>query len=44
MTLPFCLCQFGDLRRYYADYCFRVRDPSPCAERITEVIVSGKKA
>ncbi|MPC51034.1 hypothetical protein E2C01_044871 [Portunus trituberculatus] len=39
------LCRFasvswGDLRRYYADfpwndYCFRVRDPSLCAERIT---------
>ena len=38
-----------DLRRYYADfpwndYCFRVRDPSLCAERITELIVSGMVA
>ncbi|MPC38906.1 hypothetical protein E2C01_032423 [Portunus trituberculatus] len=36
----------GDLRRYYADflwngYCFRVRGPSPSAERITEMIVAG---
>ncbi|MPC17220.1 hypothetical protein E2C01_010069 [Portunus trituberculatus] len=46
-----CLWQFisarwGNLRRHYADfpwidYCFCVRDPSLCAERITEVIVSG---
>ena len=40
---------WGDLRRYYADfpwndYCFRDRDPSLCAERITEVIVSGMEA
>ena len=26
------------------DYCFRVRDPSLCAERITELIVSGMEA
>ncbi|MPC41257.1 hypothetical protein E2C01_034845 [Portunus trituberculatus] len=41
-----CLFHFAstiwwDLRRYYADfpwndYCFRVRDPSLCAIRITE--------
>ncbi|KAK8400926.1 hypothetical protein O3P69_002597 [Scylla paramamosain] len=41
-----CLWRFAsaiweDLRRYFADfpwndYCFRVRDPSLCAERITE--------
>ncbi|MPC35485.1 hypothetical protein E2C01_028909 [Portunus trituberculatus] len=41
VPLAFCLCQLGDLRRYYADfpwneYCNRVRDPSLCAERITE--------
>ncbi|MPC51907.1 hypothetical protein E2C01_045764 [Portunus trituberculatus] len=46
VPLAFFFCQLGDLRRYYADfpwnaYCFRVRDPSLCAERITEVIVSG---
>ncbi|MPC87602.1 hypothetical protein E2C01_082468 [Portunus trituberculatus] len=40
---------WGDLRRYYADfpwndYCFRVREPSLCAERITEMIVSGMEA
>ncbi|MPC41145.1 hypothetical protein E2C01_034730 [Portunus trituberculatus] len=40
---------WGDLRRYYAnfpwnDYCFRVRDSSLCAERITEVIVSVMEA
>jgi len=34
------------LRRYYSnfpwnDYCFGVRDPSPCTERITDVFVSG---
>ncbi|MPC96618.1 hypothetical protein E2C01_091887 [Portunus trituberculatus] len=39
----------GDLRRYYADfpwkdYCFHVRDPSLCAELITEVIVSDMEA
>ena len=37
-----------NLRQYYSDfpwddYCFHVRDPSLCAERITEVIVSGMK-
>ncbi|MPC40846.1 hypothetical protein E2C01_034419 [Portunus trituberculatus] len=41
MPLVFRLCQLGDLRRYYADfpwndYCFHVRDPSLCAEHITE--------
>ncbi|MPC44140.1 hypothetical protein E2C01_037804 [Portunus trituberculatus] len=40
---------WGDQRRYYADlswndYCFRVRGPSLCAERITEVIVSDMEA
>ncbi|MPC20711.1 hypothetical protein E2C01_013666 [Portunus trituberculatus] len=47
--LHFASVSWGDLRRYYADfpwndYCFRVRDPSLCAERITEVIVSGMEA
>ncbi|MPC41103.1 hypothetical protein E2C01_034687 [Portunus trituberculatus] len=42
VPLAFCLYQLGDLRRYYADfhwksYCFRVGDPSLCAERITEI-------
>ncbi|MPC61346.1 hypothetical protein E2C01_055416 [Portunus trituberculatus] len=46
VPLAFCVCQLGDLNRCYADfswnnYCFRVRDPSLCAEHITEVIVSG---
>ncbi|MPC52446.1 hypothetical protein E2C01_046315 [Portunus trituberculatus] len=45
----FASARRGDPRRYYADfpwndYCFRVRDPSLCAERITEVIVSGMEA
>ena len=45
----FASASWGDLRRYYADfpwndYCFRDRDPSLCAERITEVIVSGMEA
>ncbi|MPC86172.1 hypothetical protein E2C01_080988 [Portunus trituberculatus] len=45
VSLAFYLCQMG----YYADfpwndYCFRVRDPSLCAERIAEVIVSGMEA
>ncbi|MPC66710.1 hypothetical protein E2C01_060862 [Portunus trituberculatus] len=49
MPLVFCFCQLEDLRRYYADfswndYCFCVRDPSLCAERITEMIVSGMEA
>ncbi|MPC58327.1 hypothetical protein E2C01_052325 [Portunus trituberculatus] len=40
VPLAFCLCQKGDLRRSYADfpwndYCFRVRDPSLGAKRIT---------
>ncbi|MPC41161.1 hypothetical protein E2C01_034746 [Portunus trituberculatus] len=42
----FTSARWGDLKRYYADfswndYCFRVRDLSVCAERITEVIVYG---
>ncbi|MPC43523.1 hypothetical protein E2C01_037172 [Portunus trituberculatus] len=49
MPLGFRLCQLGDMRRYYADfpwndYCFCVRDLYLCAERITEVIVSGMEA
>ena len=41
--------RWEDLRRYYSDfpwndYCFRAGDPSLCAERITEVIVSGMEA
>ena len=41
--------QWEDLRRYYSDfpwsdYCFRDGDPSLCAERITEVIISGMEA
>ncbi|MPC15087.1 hypothetical protein E2C01_007870 [Portunus trituberculatus] len=45
----FASASLGDLRRYYADfpwndYCFNVRDPSLCAERNTEVIVSGMEA
>ncbi|MPC37533.1 hypothetical protein E2C01_031016 [Portunus trituberculatus] len=41
VPLAFYLYQMGDLRRYYvdfpwSDYCFRVRDPSFCAERTTE--------
>ncbi|MPC82612.1 hypothetical protein E2C01_077287 [Portunus trituberculatus] len=38
--------RWSDLKRFYADcpwndYCFHVRDPSLCAEHITEVIVSA---
>ena len=38
--------KWEDLRKYYSDfpwddYCFHVRDPSLCAERITEVIISS---
>ncbi|MPC29843.1 Synaptotagmin-1 [Portunus trituberculatus] len=45
----FASASWGGLRRYYAnfpwnDYCFHVRDPSLCAERITEVTVSGMEA
>ena len=45
----FASASWADLRRYYADfpwndYCFRDRDPSLCAERKTEVIVSGMEA
>ena len=41
--------KWEDLRQYYSDFpwndfCFRVRDPSLCAKRITEVIVSGMEA
>ena len=41
--------KWEDLRQYYSDfpwndYCFHVKDPSLCAERITEVIVSGMEA
>ena len=49
-----CLWHFnsanwGDLRRHFADfpwydYCFRDRDPSLCAQRVTEMIVSGMEA
>ena len=40
---------WDDLRGYYADfpwndYCFRGRDASLCADRITEVIISGMEA
>ncbi|MPC23839.1 hypothetical protein E2C01_016906 [Portunus trituberculatus] len=46
----FASASWGNLRRYYADfpwndyYYFRVRDPTLCAEHITEVIVSGMEA
>ncbi|MPC69598.1 hypothetical protein E2C01_063828 [Portunus trituberculatus] len=45
----FASASWGDLRRYYADFpwndfCFRVRDPSLCTQRITEVTVSGMEA
>ena len=38
--------RWEDMRQYFSDfpwndYCFRVRDPSVCAQRITEVIVSA---
>ncbi len=36
----FCRKNGKETRRN--DYCFRVRDPSVCAQRITEVIVSAK--
>ncbi|KAL7646845.1 UNVERIFIED_CONTAM: hypothetical protein RMT77_002101 [Armadillidium vulgare] len=40
---------WSDLRLYFSDfpwndYCFRGRGPSECAERITEVILSGMEA
>ena len=46
MLLAFNFAKREDLRHYYSDfslddYCFHVRDPSLCAEHITEVIVSG---
>ncbi|MPC18744.1 hypothetical protein E2C01_011639 [Portunus trituberculatus] len=36
----FASARWGDLRKYYADFpwndsCFRIGDPSVCAERIT---------
>ncbi|MPC35471.1 hypothetical protein E2C01_028895 [Portunus trituberculatus] len=42
----FASASWGDLKRYCADfpwndYCFPVRDPFLCAERIPEVIVSS---
>ncbi|MPC61856.1 hypothetical protein E2C01_055933 [Portunus trituberculatus] len=45
----FASASLGDLRRYYADfpwndYRFPVRDPSLCAEHITEVMVFGMEA
>ncbi|MCP4340929.1 MAG: hypothetical protein GY799_19080, partial [Desulfobulbaceae bacterium] len=45
----FDAADWGDLCQYFYDfpwndYCFRDRDPSACAERITEVIVSGMEA
>ena len=45
----FSSARWDDLRMYFSDfpwndYCFRVRDPSVCAQRITEVIVSGMEA
>ncbi len=41
--------QLENLRMYISDfpwndYCFQVRDPSMCAQRITEVIISGMEA
>ncbi|KAL7640560.1 UNVERIFIED_CONTAM: hypothetical protein RMT77_008835 [Armadillidium vulgare] len=40
---------WSDLRSYFSDfpwndYCFRGRGPSECADRITEVILSGMEA
>ena len=45
----FTSARWEDLRRHFADFpwndfCFRDRDPSLCAERITEMIVSGMEA
>ena len=45
----FNAASWSDLRTYYFDfpwndYCFRGRGPSECAERITEVILSGMEA
>ena len=45
----FASARWEDLRRHFADfpwndYCFRDRDPSLCAERITEMIVSAMEA
>ena len=42
----FNYAKWEDLRQYYSDFpwddfCFHVRDPSLCAERITEIIISG---
>ncbi|MPC23372.1 hypothetical protein E2C01_016416 [Portunus trituberculatus] len=46
VSSAFCPCQMVHLSMHYADfpwndYCFLVRDPSLCAEHITEIIVSG---
>src|ERR1700755_643843 len=45
----FGAANWSDLRLYFSDfpwndYCFRGRGPSECAERITEVILSGMEA
>ena len=45
----FASAKWEDLRKHYADFpwndfCFHDRDPSRCAERITEMIVSGMEA
>ncbi len=45
----FASVRWDDLKMYYSgfpwnDYCFQVRDPSVCAQRITEVIESGMEA
>ena len=42
----FNFAKWEDLRHYYSDfpwddYCFQIRDPSLCAECITEIIISG---
>ena len=44
--MHFNSAKWEDLRQYYSDfpwddYCFYFRDPSLCAERITEVIIFG---
>ena len=45
----FGAASWSDLRLYFSDfpwidYCFRGSDPPECAERITEVILSGMEA
>jgi len=45
----FSSARWDDLRSYFSDfpwndYCFQTGDPSECAQRITEVIVSGMEA